>query len=62
MTFVASRQLSPVLPRAGKAIRLPRKLRGPIDTRDTRKDVLEKSVLMIESPSATIVRLPTELR
>ena len=34
----------------------------PIDARDTRKDVLEKSALMIDSPSATIVPLPTELR
>ena len=40
----------------------PRKLRGPIDTRDTRKEVLEKSALMIDNPSATIVPLPTELR
>ena len=34
----------------------------PIDTRDTRKDVLEKSALMIDSPSATIVPRPTALR
>ena len=40
----------------------PRKLCGPIDARDTRKDVLEKSALMIDSPSATIVPLPMELR
>ena len=38
---------------------LPRKLCGPIDARDTRNDVLEKSALMIDSPSATIVPLPT---
>ena len=31
----------------------PRKLRAPIDTRDTRKDVLEYSALIIDSPSAT---------
>lgn len=29
----------------------PRKLRGPIDARDTRKEVLEKWALMNESPS-----------
>ena len=40
----------------------PRKLSGPIDARDTRKDVLEKSALMTDSPSATIVPLPTEAR
>ena len=40
----------------------PRKLSAPTDVRDTRKDVLEKSALMIDSPSATIVPLPTELR
>ena len=43
-------------------MRLPRKLRAPIERRDSRKDVLEKSALMIDSPSATIVPLPTELR
>ena len=41
---------------------LPRKLCAPIETWDTRKDVLEKSVLMIDRPSATIVPLPMELR
>jgi len=41
---------------------LPRKLRGPIDVRVTQKDVLETSSLMIASPSATIVPVPTEHR
>ena len=41
---------------------LPRKLCAPILTRDTRNDVLEKSALMIDSPSATIVPVPTALR
>jgi hypothetical protein len=40
----------------------PRKVRGPIDARDTRKEVLEKWALMNESPSETIVPVPTELR
>ena len=40
----------------------PRKLSRPIDVRDTRKDVLEKSAFTIDRPSATIVPLPTELR
>ena len=40
----------------------PRKLSAPIDTGDTRNDVLEKSALMIDRPSATIVPLPTMLR
>lgn len=40
----------------------PRKLYGPIEARDTRKDVLENSALTMESPSATIVPLPTEHR
>ena len=40
----------------------PRKLRGPIDTRDRRKDVLEKSAFIMDSPSATIVPLPIEVR
>ena len=41
---------------------LPRKLSRPIDASDTRKEVLEKSALRIDSPSATTVPLPTELR
>ena len=40
----------------------PRKLRGPIATRDNRMDVLENSVLIIESPSAITVPRPTEHR
>ena len=40
----------------------PRKLFGPMDTGDTRKDVLEKSAFMIDRPSATIVPLPIVLR
>ena len=39
---------------------LPRKLWAPMDTWDSRKDVLEKSALMTDSPSATIVPRPTE--
>ena len=41
---------------------LPRKLRAPMDARDNRKDVLEYSAFIIDSASATIVPLPTELR
>ena len=41
---------------------LPTKLCGPIDTRDTWNEVLEKSAFIMASPSATIVPLPTELR
>ena len=41
---------------------MPRKLRGPIASGDTRNDELEYSALMIDSPSATIVPLPTVLR
>ena len=41
---------------------LPRKLRAPMDARDSRKDVLEYSAFIIDSASATIVPLPTELR
>ena len=41
---------------------LPRKLCAPIETRDTRNDVLEKSALTIDSPSAITVPLPTETR
>ena len=33
----------------------PRKLRAPMATRDTRRDVLEYSALIIDSPSATTV-------
>lgn len=62
MTLVASRQLAPVRPPAGYAIRLPRKFRGPMAVRETRKDVLENSALLTESPSATIVPVPTVLR
>jgi hypothetical protein len=40
----------------------PRKLCGPIVTGDTQNDVLEKSALMIDSPSATIVPRPMVLR
>jgi hypothetical protein len=39
---------------------LPRKLCAPIDVRDTRKALFEKSALINDSPSATIVPLPTE--
>ena len=38
------------------------KLSGPIDTRDTRKDVLEKSAFMMDRPSATIVPRPMLVR
>ena len=41
---------------------LPRKLRAPMDVRDSRKDVLENSAFIIDSASATIVPLPMELR
>ncbi len=41
---------------------LPRKLLAPMDARDSRKDVLEYSAFIIDSASATIVPLPTELR
>ena len=41
---------------------LPTKLCGPIDARDTQNDVLEASSLIISSPSATIVPVPTEHR
>ena len=41
MVFVPMRQLSPVRAPEGKARSFPRKLCDPIDTRDTRKDVLE---------------------
>jgi hypothetical protein len=40
----------------------PRKLCPPIDTGDTRKDVLDKSAFIRDSPSATIVPLPIVLR
>lgn len=40
----------------------PTKFCGPIDTRDTRKDVLERSAFIIVSPSATIVPLPIVVR
>ena len=38
------------------------KLSFPIDARETRKDVLEKSALMIDSSLAHTVPLPTETR
>ena len=38
---------------------LPKKLRAPSATGETRNDVLENSALMIDSPSETIVPLPT---
>jgi len=41
---------------------LPRKLREPMDTRDTRMDELEYSALIIDNPSATTVPRPTEHR
>lgn len=41
---------------------LPRKLRGPIEACERRNDVLEKSALTIDSPSATIVPVPTVAR
>lgn len=41
---------------------LPTKLRGPIDARETQKEVLETSSLITISPSATIVPVPTEHR
>ena len=38
------------------------KFSAPIDARETRKDVLEKSALMIDSSLAHTVPLPTETR
>ena len=55
------RQSFPVLACAGKAMLFPTKLRGPMDAQDTWNEVLEKSALMIDNPSATIVLLPTVL-
>ena len=40
----------------------PTKLCGPIDTREIRNDVLEKSAFISDRPSATIVPLPIVLR
>ena len=57
MTLVASRQLSAVLAPAGKSTALPRKLCAPIAARDVERRA-EKSALMNDSPSATIVPLP----
>jgi hypothetical protein len=41
---------------------ISKKLPGPSDTGDRRRDVLEKLALMIDTPSETIVPVPTELR
>jgi hypothetical protein len=41
---------------------LPRKLRAPMDARDSRKDVLENSAFIIDRASATMVPVPMELR
>lgn len=41
---------------------LPRKLCAPIDVCETRNEVPENSAFMIDSPSATIVPLPTVAR
>ena len=59
---MAIRQLAPVRPPTGYAMLFPTKFCGPIDTRDTRKDVLEKSAFIIVSPSATMVPLPIVVR
>ncbi len=40
----------------------PTNVRAPTVARDTRNDVLEKSAFMMDSPSETIVPLPTEVR
>ncbi len=41
---------------------MPRKLCAPIEARDTLNDVLENSAFETDSPSATMVPLPTEVR
>jgi hypothetical protein len=41
---------------------LPTKLCAPTDTGETRKELLEKSALANDNPSATIVPRPTALR
>ena len=40
---------------------LPRKLRSPMNVQDNRNEVLENSMFIIDSASATIVPVPMEL-
>jgi hypothetical protein len=59
ITFVARRQLSPTLAFCGKKTLLPRKASAPIETGESRKEVLEFSELIIHKPSETSVPGPT---
>ena len=63
MTFVASRQLSPVAAAGGVGdVVAEEAARAQSMLGETRNEVLEKSAFMNDSPSETIVPVPTVLR
>jgi hypothetical protein len=59
ITLVASRTFSPIFAAVGRAMLFPMKLRLPMVIGNMRNELLEKSAFMIDTPSESMVPLPT---